>query len=59
LILICCSKFEKIMERFSMDGSPSDCPNLFTDVGSPPTMGIEDSISLHVSIITSLVIKIG
>lgn len=46
------------MERFSMDGSPSDSPNVFTDVGSPPTMGIEDSISLHVSIITFLVIKL-
>ena len=40
-------KFEKIMEKFSMDGSPSDSLNLFTDVGSPPTMGAEDSISLH------------
>ena len=42
-----------------MDGSPSDSLNLFTDVGSPPTMGAEDSISLHVSMITSLVDIIG
>lgn len=30
-----------------MDGSPSDSPNLFTDIGSPPTKG-EDTISIHV-----------
>ncbi|XP_071137494.1 acetyl-CoA carboxylase-like isoform X4 [Mytilus edulis] len=40
------NKFDKIMERFSMDGSPSDSPNLFTDIGSPPTKG-EDTISIH------------
>ena len=44
------SKFDKIMERFSMDGSPSDSPNLFSDVGSPPTREKEDSLSLHVCI---------
>jgi len=42
-----------------MDGSPPDSLNLFTDVGSPPTMSAEDSISLHVSMITSLVDIIG
>lgn len=32
-----------------MDASPSDSPNLFTDVGSPPSREKEDTISIHVS----------